>query len=170
MHLRSLLVGTALILCACDAARRSEPVAFTSDRISITTRGDGPDVILVPGVGAHADVWAAIADSLDETFRVHTVQVFGFAGTPASANADGPVAAPVSDEIARYVREQKLDRPAIIGHSMRGAIGMMMAARHPDVVGKLKAGRPTCASMQPIRPGSGASYIRCGRRYPDGLW
>ena len=136
MHLRSILSCVALMLSACSTPA-SEPVAFSSDRISVATRGQGPDIILVPGVGAHADVWAVIADSLDESFRVHTVQVHGFAGIPASANADGPVAAPVAEEIARYVQEQKLERPGLVGHSMGGAIGMMLAARHPDVLGKL---------------------------------
>jgi pimeloyl-ACP methyl ester carboxylesterase len=137
VQIRSMLIGAALILCACDAAPRSDPVAFTSDRISVVTRGDGPDLILVPGVGAHADVWSAIADSLDENFRIHIVQVNGFAGTPALANAEGPVAAPVAEEIARYAREQALDRPALIGHSMGGSIGLMLAARHPETVSKL---------------------------------
>jgi pimeloyl-ACP methyl ester carboxylesterase len=137
MHLRSLLSVIALTLCACEAAPPADSVPFTSDRISVMTRGDGPDIILVPGVGAHADVWSAIADSLDENFRIHIVQVNGFAGVPAAANANGPVAAPVAEEIARYIQEQKLDKPTIVGHSMGGAIGMMLAARHPDVPGKL---------------------------------
>ena len=137
MHVRSTFPGVALILCACDAAPRSEPVAFTSDRISVVTRGDGSDLILVPGVGAHADVWSAIADSLDESFRIHLVQVNGFAGAPALANAEGPVAAPAAEEIARYVQEHNLDRPGFIGHSMGGSIGLMLAGRHPDVLGKL---------------------------------
>ena len=137
MHLRSRLVSAALIFSACEAAPSSDSVAFTSDRISVATRGTGPDIILVPGVGAHADVWAAIADSLDESFCVHLVQVNGFAGVPAAANADGPVASPVAEEIARYIQEQKLERPAIIGHSMGGTVGLMLAARHPVVPGKV---------------------------------
>ena len=137
MSLRSILPAVALILSACEPAPGSDPVAFTSDRLSVAARGEGPDIILVHGVGAHADVWSAIADSLDEDFRIHVVQVNGFAGAPAAANADGPVAAPVAEELARYIREQKLDRPGIIGHSMGGTIAMMLAARHPDVPGKI---------------------------------
>ena len=87
MRVQSFRAWIALAICACEAAPSSES-AFTSDRISVTTRGAGPDIVLVPGVGAHADVWAAIADSLDENFRIHLVQVNGFAGAPPSANAD----------------------------------------------------------------------------------
>jgi pimeloyl-ACP methyl ester carboxylesterase len=133
----SILISFALLAGACDSAPTPEPTAFTSERIAISMRGQGPDLILVPGVGAHADVWSGIADSLDDNFRIHVVQVNGFAGIPASSNTDGPVAAPVADEIARYVQELKLERPGLVGHSMGGTIGMMIAARHPDVLGKL---------------------------------
>ena len=137
MQVKAKLMSAALMLCACEAAPPSDPPAFTSDRISVATRGEGPDIILVPGVGAKADVWAAIADSLDESFRIHLVQVNGFAGAPAAANADGPVVAPVAEEIARYIQEQKLEHPAVVGHSMGGTIGLMLAARHPGVAGKV---------------------------------
>jgi len=65
------------------------------------------------------------------------VQLNGFGGFPAAGNAEGPVAAPVAEEIARYIEERGLERPAVVGHSMGGTMGMMLAARHPDSVGKL---------------------------------
>lgn len=110
---------------------------FVSDRISVTTRGTGPDMILIPGLASHRDVWAGVADTLDDRYRLHLVQVNGFAGAAPGANADGPVSAPVAEEIERYIRESGLDRPAVIGHSMGGSIGMMLAARHPASVGRL---------------------------------
>ena len=39
------------------------------------------------------------------------------------------VAAPVAEDLARYIAEQHLDKPVVIGHSMGGTIGMMLAAR-----------------------------------------
>jgi len=141
MHRRSFLISLAL-LAACATAPQPESataawVGFESDRISVVVRGQGPDVILIPGMTSHRDVWAATADALDDTHRVHLVQVNGFAGFPAAGNAEGPVSAPVAEEIARYIFEEELERPAIIGHSMGGTIGMMLAARHPDAVGKV---------------------------------
>lgn len=135
---RGFLALTAVLaLSACATAQSETPPAFSSDRISVVTRGSGPDAIFIPGLSSHRDVWAETADALDDRYTVHLVQLNGFGGFPAAGNADGPVAAPVAEEIARYIAEQGLERPAVIGHSMGGTMGMMLAARHPDSVGKL---------------------------------
>ena len=65
------------------------------------------------------------------------MQLNGFAGFAPGANRGGPVVVPVAEEIARYIRAKGLDRPAVIGHSMGGTIGTMLAARHPEMVGRL---------------------------------
>jgi pimeloyl-ACP methyl ester carboxylesterase len=65
------------------------------------------------------------------------VQILGFAGTAAGGNGRGKVAAPVAEEIARYIAAARLERPAVVGHSMGGSIAMMLAARHPQKVGKV---------------------------------
>jgi pimeloyl-ACP methyl ester carboxylesterase len=110
--------------------------SFASDRISVRTEGSGPDVILVPGLSSSPKVWEGVVAHVPG-YRYHLVQVNGFAGVPAGGNADGLVSAPVAEEIARYIAEQKLAKPALIGHSMGGSIGMMIAARHPESVSKL---------------------------------
>lgn len=125
----------ALLLTFCTTAPAPRP--FVSDRISVETRGSGPDLILIPGLTGHREIWDGVAATLDDRYRLHVVQVNGFAGVPAGANAQGPVAAPVAEEIARYIRDSGLRRPAVIGHSMGGTIGMMLAARHPEAVGRL---------------------------------
>ena len=124
-----------LLLSACATTADRE---FVSDRLSVVARGSGPDVILIPGLTGHReDAWGGVVETLDDRYRLHLVQVNGFAGVAPGANAEGPVSAPVAEEIARYIRESGLARPAVIGHSMGGTIGMMLAARHPDVVGRL---------------------------------
>jgi pimeloyl-ACP methyl ester carboxylesterase len=131
----------AFSLAACASAPRDTASVsgpeFSSDRISVVTRGTGPNIILVHGLAAHRDVWRSIAETLDDRYRLHLVQVNGFAGAEPGANADGPVVAPVAEELVRYIREAGLSRPAVIGHSMGGTIAMIMAARHPQSVGRV---------------------------------
>lgn len=125
---------TALVLAACASAPEAR---FSSDRISVVTRGSGQDVIFIPGLSSSRDIWNTTADALGAGYRVHLVQLNGFAGAPVGGAGEGPVAAPAAEEIARYIRETGLQRPAVIGHSMGGSIGVMLAARHPDAVGRL---------------------------------
>lgn len=141
---RSVLSGLAaafVFMSACAGAQPRAPTpeatAFHSDRIEVTVSGSGPDVILIPGLTSSEHVWDTTRDALIAHHRVHVVQVRGFAGADPAANADGDVSAPVAEEIARYIDAVHLDHPAVIGHSMGGTIGMMLAARHPDSVGKL---------------------------------
>ena len=122
------------------AAHGHQHAAFESGRFHV--RVDGPehpvgDVILIPGLSSSPEVWDGLTDQLKGRYRVHRIHVQGFAGAPAEDNATGNVSAPVAEDLARYIAEQGLNRPSVIGHSMGGTIGMMLAARHPDSVGKL---------------------------------
>jgi pimeloyl-ACP methyl ester carboxylesterase len=118
------------------AATPATRTAFTSDRIGVTVRGQGPDVILIHGLSSSAEVWDSTIAAVPG-YRYHLIQVSGMGGRPPGANATGPVVAPVGEEIARYIREAGLQRPAIVGHSLGGAWGMMVAARHPELAGRL---------------------------------
>lgn len=111
---------------------------FASGRFHVRVEGtEGPHVILIPGLSSHPDVWQPLVDRLDGPHRLHLVHVQGFAGAPAMDNAEGTVSAPVAEDLARYIREQGIEDPIVIGHSMGGTIALMLAARHPDLVGKL---------------------------------
>jgi pimeloyl-ACP methyl ester carboxylesterase len=109
---------------------------FASDRIHVLVQGEGKDVILVPGLGSSPRVWAELVKATPG-YRYHLVHLSGFAGVPKGGNSEGLVAAPVAAELARYIETSKLDHPAVIGHSMGGSIGLILAARHPQAVGKL---------------------------------
>lgn len=109
---------------------------FVSNRITVRTEGTGPDVILIPGLNSTPRAWASTVAALPG-YRYHLVQVSGFGAQAAGANKSGDVAAPVAEEIARYIRAAGLERPAVIGHSLGGTIGLMLAARHPDALSRL---------------------------------
>jgi len=92
---------------------------------------------MIPGLGCSRDVWKDEAAHLTAHYRVHLVQIRGFAGYPPPKDATGPMLETIVTELAQYIEVLKLDKPAIIGHSMGGLIGLMLAAQHPQDVGKL---------------------------------
>ena len=130
-----LIAAIALGVFGC-APSPSAAAPFQPTRFSVQVRGTGPDVILIPGLTAGRDVWETTARAIPG-YRYHLIQVAGFAGEPARGNARGAVVAPLAEEIARYIVDRRLTRPAIVGHSMGGTVAMTIGARRPELVGKI---------------------------------
>ena len=124
----------ALVALALPGAALAREPAFQPTRFSVTVEGEGPDVILIPGLMSGRHVWDRSVRSLGGRYRVHLVQIAGFAGEPARGNAEGPVLDGVVEELHRYIAANRLRRPKLVGHSIGGLLALMLAARHPGDV------------------------------------
>jgi pimeloyl-ACP methyl ester carboxylesterase len=121
-----LALGTAGVSAAADPPTR----------FSVTVTGQGPNVILIPGLATSGEVWDATVKHLATSHRVHVVEVAGFGGTDAGPNrTDGDMLPALLAEIVRYAAG--LERPAIIGHSLGGLIAIEVAAQKSDVVSRV---------------------------------
>lgn len=107
------------------------------DRISVEVIGAGPDVIFVPGLSSSRTTWKRTADRLRSRYRLHIVQVAGFAGEPSRANATGPVVEPTAEAIDAYIVEAKLAPATYVGHSLGGTMGLYLAEHHPEHLKKV---------------------------------
>ena len=141
--LAGVAVGAARAETLSSAAVVQAPAPFASDRLSVEVLGSGPDVILIPGYASSREVWRVEAERLSATHRVHMVQLAGFAGE-AWTHGDGPFLQPALDDLARYVREGGLERPAVIGHSMGGLTALMLAQQNPDRIGRVMSVDSLC--------------------------
>ena len=134
------LLAVGLIAGRADAAEPCPTGLVEGKRVTVLVEGDGPDVVLIPGLSSPRAVWDTTADRLKDKYRLHRVQIRGF-GDAAGVNAEGPVLDPMMREVADYIDDCITDQgraaPAIIGHSMGGLTGLMIAARVPQEVGKL---------------------------------
>ena len=142
-----MLRTCALILAAFAASTlnwsapaHAAPSAASEQRLSrITIRsvGKGAPVILIPGLGSSPSVYDDVAAKIGRGHRLIFVQVNGFAGSkPGDGAVEGLVPGAV-DDLAGWLSANKLGRPAVIGHSMGGLMGMMLAKKHPAAAGKL---------------------------------
>jgi pimeloyl-ACP methyl ester carboxylesterase len=135
---RSLIA--AIALSAAPAYSYAAPTNATAraetilERISVRRSGSGPDVILIHGLGGSTRVWTESLKGLAGNYRLHLVQIAGYGGAPARANAEGPVLDPVVEDLASYIRSSTRRRVKLVGHSMGGAIALRLAQRHPDLV------------------------------------
>jgi pimeloyl-ACP methyl ester carboxylesterase len=145
-------------------------------RIAVTVTGEGPDVVLIPGLTSQPRIWESTVAAVPG-YRYHLVHVAGFAGKPVGANATGPVLEPLAHAIHEYIRDNKLTRPAVVGHSMGGSIGMILASHHPDSVGKLMIVDmmpflgamfgPPGATAEQVRPIADAMMKQSAAQTPD---
>lgn len=136
-----LLLALAVLFAASPlglgVAFAQEP--FRSEVIAVSARGPqgAPDIIFIPGLASTPAIWAQEANRLDSRYRVHLVAIRGFGPLAAGTNADRALSGPAAGEIVRYIREQGLNRPAIVGHSLGGQIALRVAASAPSEVGRV---------------------------------
>jgi pimeloyl-ACP methyl ester carboxylesterase len=140
---RDILLGSGACLAVglinpCAIARAA--VAFSSSRLRVATaaakgRSKG-DVLLIPGLASGPELWASLSPRLS-AYRLHLVHIAGFSKLAPGENASGPLIEPIVNELARYIREQQLRRPFVVGHSMGGILGLMLGLRNDINLAKL---------------------------------
>ena len=169
--LKALLALAALIAVSTPAAAQAADPnrLFKDSRIVVRERfsdevvGRGPDLVLIPGLASSRATWKATAERLRGHYRLHLIQVAGFAGEPARANAEGDVLIPTAEAIDAYLVEQKLTPATLIGHSLGGTATLYLAQTHPEHLKKallvdalpfFGGMRSPTATAESVRPGA----------------
>jgi pimeloyl-ACP methyl ester carboxylesterase len=62
------------------------------------------------------------------------LSIGGFAGVPPGP---APILENVRERLAAYIREKRLQKPVIVGHSLGGFIALDLAEKYPDLPGRL---------------------------------
>ena len=139
----------SLICLVTVLAAGTLPGIATADESHFSVRvvGQGPPVILIPGLTCDGSVWDATVDQLKDRFQLHIVSIAGFGVVPP---VDGDLLPNVRSELVDYMRQEKLDHPVIIGHSLGGFLGIWIAATEPDLVKGVVSvdGVPYLAALQ----------------------
>ena len=100
------------------------------------TVGEGPDLLLVPGLGSSPDVWNGVRESLESDYRLHLVHIAGFGGRDATGDPETIVERSLA-EITEYLDCKGIESAAYAGHSMGGFLGLKLAAAHPARIERL---------------------------------
>jgi len=124
----------ALFLLAIGAS--AIPAGAQTDCPPYEVIGEGPDVVLIPGLASPPAVWDATAERLSADHRVHLVHVAGFAGRAAEGEPE-TVIDRAEAEIVRHLDCTGTKQAAIIGHSMGGVLGLLMARDHGERVSRV---------------------------------
>lgn len=143
-RLRTLIfaLGISGGLISLDAIA-SQPDTTTASQhaacacFDVTVVGNGPAVILIPGLASSGAVWQATVDQLKDEYQLHVLTLAGFAGVaplPADMLSKGFLQAQLQ-AVLRYISDRQLDKPAIIGHSLGGYLAMALAVTAPEQIG-----------------------------------
>jgi pimeloyl-ACP methyl ester carboxylesterase len=144
MKVRNIALG-ALLAAALIAPSlaHADPVLFpgestvaTRDRLSDEIVGHGPDIVFIPGLASSRETWRSQAMQLKDHYRVHLINLAGFAGEPSRANAKGDVFVPTAEALDAYLVEQHLAPATLIGHSLGGTMLLYLAEKHPADIKK----------------------------------
>lgn len=92
------------------------------------------DVVLIHGLGANVEIWREITPHLSGMYHVVRYELHGHGKTKPLPNAtiDSEVEA-----LGRWLAEQNLVTPDLIGHGIGGMIAMKYALTHPQSVRSL---------------------------------
>lgn len=126
-----------LVVVACSGVPASphEPAVLPAPKLfAVKVSGSGRPVILIPGLGCPGAVWDETVAHLGAGYQTHELTMAGFAGQPV---VDGASIASTRDELIHYIRERKLDKPIVIGHSLGGFLAYWIAETEPDLVGSI---------------------------------
>jgi pimeloyl-ACP methyl ester carboxylesterase len=102
----------------------------------VTVKGKGQPVLLFPGFGCTGEVWD---DVVKELSKEHQCHIFTFAGFGNLPPIEGPWFTTIKDHVLSYVKEKKLKKPALIGHSLGGTLSLWLASIEPQLFKKIIA-------------------------------
>ena len=95
--------------------------------LAMESRGSGPPLVLLHGIGSRRGVWDPVAGALARERRVIAVDLPGFGESPPEDFA--PTAAGFAARLESWFAEQGLGRRHVAGNSMGGAIALELARR-----------------------------------------
>ncbi len=97
--------------------------------------GEGPPLLLFHGLGASFVTWRDNIGPLSRAFRVYAVDL------PGHGDTDKPDIDYSPETVVRYtvrlIQALGLERPAVIGSSVGGTLGILAALQHPGLLSGL---------------------------------
>lgn len=130
--MKKYILITALmfsVLCL-NVSAQSQSYPF-----EVVKTGKGKQAILfIPGFASSGDVWNETKVSFEKDFTCYTFTMAGFAGIKPQPS---PSFENWKNEIANYIKTNKIEKPILIGHSMGGGLALAIAADYPELIGKI---------------------------------
>src|SRR6187401_1748075 len=96
--------------------------------------GSGTPLIILHGLFGSSDNWYSLSKVFAEKFRVFTVDQRNHGQSPHTPDHDYNA---LTSDLEEFVKQHKLEKPIILGHSMGGKTAMNFAIKNPTLLSKL---------------------------------
>jgi len=116
-------------------------------RISTLTMGEGPDMLLLHGLGATKASFYDAAAALSRTYRVHAIDLPGFGSSSKSPLASYD-ASGFADAVLGVLDSLEIPRAHLVGNSLGGRVAIEVGLRAPERVGAMALLCPAVAFVR----------------------
>lgn len=91
-------------------------------------------IVLIPGFACSGEVWAETKAVFEKGYTCYTLTMAGFADAEPNPN---PSFENWKIGIADFIKDNNIEKPILIGHSMGGGLAMAIAADYPNLIKKI---------------------------------
>ncbi|WP_312994342.1 alpha/beta fold hydrolase [Chryseobacterium flavum] len=125
-----LLIIILFFLAVCNIFGQQTAYPF-----EVKKTGKGKQALFfIPGFASSGDVWNETTAKFEKDFACYTLTMAGFAGTKPQVDASFK---DWENGIAAYIKDHKIEKPILIGHSMGGGLTLAIAADYPELADKI---------------------------------
>jgi pimeloyl-ACP methyl ester carboxylesterase len=109
--------------------------AQNTKSFSVKKIGNGnQNVILIPGYSCSGKVWDETLPLISTNNTCYVITFSGFTGEQPQTN---PALTTWVADLASYIKDEKIQKPVIIGHSLGGLVAAWLAADYPTLISKI---------------------------------
>jgi pimeloyl-ACP methyl ester carboxylesterase len=113
----------------------SEPITAADGELWVQSRGEGPDVLFIAGLGDPLETWEAQFQGLADRYRL---VAFDNRGSGRSPLTEEPLSvASMADDAAQVLDARGVGSAHVVGHSGGSLVAQELALRRPDLVRSL---------------------------------
>ncbi|HEY1746445.1 MAG TPA: alpha/beta hydrolase [Xanthobacteraceae bacterium] len=161
------VVGGLAVFAAWTARRvekalppRGRFIEVDGARIHYVDEGSGPPLVLIHGLGGQMHNFThSLLDRLKHNHRVIILDRPGCGYSTRPRKGSAALGAQAKT-VAGLVDKLGLERPLIVGHSLGGAIALMLALDHPEKIGGLALLAPATHAGKTVPPMFRGIYVR----------
>jgi pimeloyl-ACP methyl ester carboxylesterase len=128
--------------------------------------GDKPPLVLLHGFTDSGACWFPVVDALAQDYDLIMPDVRGH-GKSACIGSSGFYSEALAEDVAALIQTLKLNRPAVLGHSLGAFTGLILAAAHPELVSCLLLEDPPLGSSS--EPEAEVQHTNRMREWADNM-